>query len=86
MDVRIVACMPCYTRRRTALRLAKAIKEKLDLDVPVESGTHGQLDVLINGEILLYPAYLINEDKHFPALAQLVMDELRKRAVQPWSA
>jgi hypothetical protein len=83
MDVRILACMPCYPRRRTALRLVETIRRELDLDVPVEAGCHGQCDVVVDGQILPLAPYLINEDKHFPELARVVVEELRRRTLQP---
>ncbi len=85
MDVKIVACMPCYPRRRTAMKLAKTINEELGIDVPIESGQHGQLDVAVDGVFLVIAPHLINEDKHYPLLARTVVNELRRR-LQPQPA
>ena len=38
MDVKILACTPCYPRRRTAMKLAKTINEELGIGAPIESG------------------------------------------------
>jgi hypothetical protein len=82
MDARIRVCMATYTKKRTAIRLAKTIKEVLDLDVPVEGGYHGQCDLVINGELLSLLPYLVGGDKTYDVLAQYVLDELTKRALQ----
>ncbi len=83
MNVHIRVCMVCYPKKRAAMRLAETIKHALDMDVPLEAGYHGQCEVVVNGEVLPLSQYLVGGDKTYDVLAQFVLDELRKRAIQP---
>jgi hypothetical protein len=52
MDVRIRACIPCYTRRLAAYRLQAKLQEDLGMTVPIEDGFKGQFSLVIDGTLV----------------------------------
>jgi hypothetical protein len=52
MDVRIRACIPCYTRRLAAYRLKGKLQEELGITVPIEDGYKGQFSLVIDGKLI----------------------------------
>ena len=57
MNVRIKVCGANYSLRRAAKQLADEIRRAYGLDIPLESGHHGQYEVFVDGELVVPPGF-----------------------------
>jgi hypothetical protein len=82
MDVRIRVCQACYTKRVAAARLAEDIKKSVGIDVPIEGGYHGQLALLIDGQLVSAPRNSLGHGLPADEIEGFLLNEVRRRVDQ----
>jgi hypothetical protein len=80
MDVRIRACIPCYTRRVAAYRLKARLQDSLGVDVPIEDGYKGQFSLVIDGQLVEPPRDARGFGMPFEEVEGWLFREVQRRA------
>jgi hypothetical protein len=86
MDVRIRVCQVCHTKKIAAARLADEIKRSLDIDVPIEGGYHGQLALLIDGQLISPPRNSLGHGLPADQVEGFLFTEVQHRVEQAIAA